>query len=247
MSSHEIPCTVGLVDNTNQDDDAAQPLANLVGSNVRELRQELGLTLSQVATELRSLGANWSTGWVGDIAAGRGKPSVEVVLLLSLALTQASEEHIISPQALLDAEGPVALTPKAVLKPESFNRLVSEGLSDLTLGDTVDGAERLQTAVGSASEIMGTVQRISGAPLTIGQYSTLYSSIGLSDQRAAKKLGLSEAEYLGWCRKLWGHVMSVEVAKRAPADATPQKKGRITRELLAELRTAIGAGHGHDS
>lgn len=68
----------------------------------------------------------------------------------------------------------------------------------------------------------------------------------LADKRNAKKLGLSEPEFCAWSVRLWRHLMSEETERRAPENATAQKKGRITRELMEEMREAVERERGND-
>lgn len=61
----------------------------------------------------------------------------------------------------------------------------------------------------------------------------------LAEQRAAKKLGLSPAELQHRAEDLWGWGLEDESAHRAGPGSTPQARGRVTRLLVGEIRTAI--------
>lgn len=59
-----------------------------------------------------------------------------------------------------------------------------------------------------------------------------------TDHKAMADLALlpkEEVVYRRLCIDLWGHLLSREVAERAEADASGQKRGAIARDLLAEL------------
>ncbi len=57
----------------------------------------------------------------------------------------------------------------------------------------------------------------------------------LSEQRAAIKFGLSPELFACVVKMRYGHYLDDEVAKRAGADASPQKRGRVTRKIFEEL------------
>ncbi|GAA4705867.1 hypothetical protein GCM10025781_26500 [Kocuria gwangalliensis] len=61
----------------------------------------------------------------------------------------------------------------------------------------------------------------------------------LAEQRAAKKLEIDPAELRHWASELWGRGLEDESARRAGPDSSPQARGRVTRLLVDEIRTAI--------
>ena len=56
------------------------------------------------------------------------------------------------------------------------------------------------------------------------------------------KLGMTDAEFLARSVQLWGRVLSAEVDARSDPGDSPQKRGRITRVLLDELREVARRG-----
>lgn len=67
---------------------------------------------------------------------------------------------------------------------------------------------------------------------------------GLDEQRVAKRLGVSGLALAAASVKLWGQSFADERDSRAGADANAQRRGRVSRELQAELREALT--HGDD-
>ncbi|CAN5349482.1 hypothetical protein BH09ACT8_BH09ACT8_30970 [soil metagenome] len=63
-----------------------------------------------------------------------------------------------------------------------------------------------------------------------------------SDERAIAKLGLSRSRAMTEMEQLWGQPLSAERDKRAGEDANAQRRGRVSRELIAELQEAIADG-----
>ncbi len=64
-----------------------------------------------------------------------------------------------------------------------------------------------------------------------------------ADYRMAKSLGLDLDRAAAEMGALWGKSFTAERDRRAGCDANPQKRGRISRELKAELQEAINRGN----
>jgi hypothetical protein len=66
---------------------------------------------------------------------------------------------------------------------------------------------------------------------------------GLTERRLAQHLKIEPKELVAVSFRLWRSTFSDERDRRAEPDATPQKRGRITRILRAELEAAFTDGH----
>lgn len=218
-------------------------IPQVVGVNLRAIRTEYGLTLNDVAKALRSFNLRWSTGRLGDIEAGRGSATVQMVLGLAMALSEACDVPI-SPLRLLRSDAPVALDGKfLVVKGDVFERLLkgeqhaiepgrdTPGPSEWEILERFDALLTQDHAPESA-----TVANATGEPALSPEWD-------LADSRAAKRLDMRDEDFQALCLDKWGHLLSVEVRQRADPSASPQKKGRITRQLLEELRAG---DHGDD-
>ncbi|MDT5370849.1 MAG: hypothetical protein QOC62_5280 [Mycobacterium sp.] len=64
-----------------------------------------------------------------------------------------------------------------------------------------------------------------------------------ADYRMAKSLGLDRDRAAFVMSRLWGRSFTAERDRRAGPDANPQKRGRIARELKAQLQEAINCGN----
>lgn len=237
VSSLEIQCTVETVDNVVKQYDFRdrRTIPQVVGTNLRSIRSEYGLTLNDVAKALRTYNLHWSTGRLGDIEAGRGSATVQMVLALSLALSEVCGVPI-SSLRLLASDAPVLLDGEHLaVKGEVFERLVKGEQSSIDFSTDRPGPteeELLERAFPSAYAAKK-------------QEDQLSVDWDLADSRAAKRLGMSDQAFQALCFRTWGHLLSVEVQQRADPDASPQKKGRITRELMKDLH-AEGGDDGDD-
>jgi hypothetical protein len=66
---------------------------------------------------------------------------------------------------------------------------------------------------------------------------------GLTEDRLAKRLGISRERLATLSFQLWRGTFSEERDRRAGHDANQQKRGRVSRELRAELEEALADGN----
>jgi hypothetical protein len=64
----------------------------------------------------------------------------------------------------------------------------------------------------------------------------------LTEDRLARRFGIERARLADISYLLWRSTFSEERDRRAGPDANQQKKGRISRELRAELEEALADG-----
>jgi hypothetical protein len=65
---------------------------------------------------------------------------------------------------------------------------------------------------------------------------------GLTEDRLARQIGVERARLADISHLLWQSTFSEERDRRAGPDANQQKKGRISREMRAELEKALADG-----
>lgn len=227
-------------------------VAQVVGANLARIRDKHGLTLEEIARYSHTYGLRWNTARVSRIDRGEGSLNLETALMLS-AILSAMTGQPVSVGALLETDEPVTLTPRATLKPNGAQILLSgEGATELDAALEEYGSIVSEQS-DEVDEIMGAYAGIvvPAVPevLSPDEAQTYFVEVinrTLSDERNARTLDLTDAEFSAWSVRLWGHLMSTETEKRAPEGATAQKKGRITRELMAEMREAVERGRGND-
>ena len=133
---------------------------------------------------------------------------------------------------LLDGRCDVLLAPELLIKRENWSRFLENGeIPDVTVKE---GPNTLL----SLNRAMEALRGPSSATLR----SLAEVDFALADQRAARKLSITKDEFIDLSLKLWGSLMSERTEELAtPADSA-QKKGRITRELIEEMRVALEEG-----
>lgn len=178
---------------------------------------------------------------------GEGAVTVDLLLFLAYLLTELLGE-VVRPADFLRSEDGIEIAPRATLKPGLAAQALEGGGGGLWTADLVEGDDHLDEALERVriryDGVNEVLRPVGMTPQTAEQLGEAHRAWSLSDERAARKLGLSQGRFTAWSIRLWGRLMSAEAELRSPAGATPQKKGRITRELLAELQEAMS--HGDD-
>ena len=92
--------------------------------------------------------------------------------------------------------------------------------------------------------VAATQRAARGDPFPSQWYEdTLLRRSGLTEQRLATRLGISHSRLADASFQLWHSTFSEERDRRAGVGANQQKKGRISRELRAELEKALADGN----
>jgi transcriptional regulator with XRE-family HTH domain len=221
-----------------QTDGVPEDFENALAAAIRRTREQTGRRQEDVAAEARAYGLAWTPATVAAIETGRRHVTAVELLLLPFVLTEAGEA--VELKELLAGMGRVALTPDA----------------------SVDGTLLAAVVSGQASDVVGhrgwdtprrrIARRAVSAAGALGQYASAYPNLRESDLSLAQQEAAGEAErhagYRFGCsaldvamaaRSLWGRSLSAERNARAEPDASPQARGRVTRQLLDELEPVL--------
>lgn len=226
-----------------EDRDAPPTIAEILGRTARALRGDRKLEL--VAYAAKSAGLNWGTGRIADLEGGRVSPTVPTLFALCQAFG-ALLDRPLSLAELFDGDGPVRLTGtdvtvelaelRAALSGETVNPGPALFIASMGLAGAV--AAHAQFADHGIEPPDVLTARLGEHPLA----QKVKQSMLEADHRMARSLGLDSDEAAIKMAILWGHSFTAERDRRAAADANPQKRGRISRELKADLKGAINRG-----
>lgn len=223
-------------------------LPQVIGKNVQRLRG--AHTLEEVATQGRSLGVRWSGGSVRAIEQGEFKATLETVALLALALDRLEPEGktargTITLRDLLDTDQPIALSTKYVTSTEQLLTFLGGGTS----GTVLDLKRMLAKMSEGAHEWVEEMESLNlpddsaGLLLRVEQAGPETAT----EQRLAKKIDVHVHELRSWSVHLWGKSFEDHRDEIAGPDSTPQKKGRVSRDLLEHIQAAMKTKqHGDD-
>ncbi|MFJ3958899.1 helix-turn-helix domain-containing protein [Arthrobacter sp. NPDC090010] len=218
-----------------------------IGENVKKLRADRGLTGEQLARRMRILGFTWTPSRVSELE--RGAKPVSLAEMIGLANCLSNRERGVR---LVDL----------VIGPEDLRLNGETHVEQTALEDFLRG-EPMTTDLSIFPEIKAKVQEgiLSfadkyksslaeytkfGGPDDFELWDEVASSAGVAEDKAARSLGITSSELLGAAAALWGRSLTAEREARSQNGMTAQARGRITRQLLDELRTHIGNCRGVD-
>ncbi len=206
------------------------------GRGARAIRQDAGATLTQVAKAARFYGLPWSTGKVGDFEAGRIPATLPTLLVVALALGDVVG-HPVSIAELFGKQGRVAVTDRLILDATKVRAALSGGAVVATVSDVTGERERLATALLNAASTEGWPRRL--ASVSVGRLRKVLADFSEADERMCKNIGVDHGLGIAAMAYLWSRSFSAERDRLAGADANAQKRGRISRELKAELQEVL--------
>lgn len=189
-------------------------LSEVIGINARRIRGTV--TTDVVATAARAAGLKWGTGRISELEQGKVNPTLPTLLGLCIALSSATGR----PVALTDlvrADGPVRINDALVMP--------GEVLAGALRGEPADQTPPAWEAVESL--VMDMAIRQAG---------------GETEQRWAQALGITGRRLMELSYEMWGRSFIAERDARAGDGANQQKRGRVARELKAEMRKRLDRG-----
>jgi transcriptional regulator with XRE-family HTH domain len=224
-------------------DDRVPTLDEVIGRAVKTLREQKKMAQDALARACRRKGLQWSRSSIAMLEAGRRSCSISELLIVASALG-APLRLIVSGECLPDRPETVMLT-----------------------ATTAANLAAISEALVSPSDRLGlrTAFRIGWE---IGQEMSAWSiESGDADQKAARQLGISTERLMSVAEPLWGRSLTAERERRVnegpfstddhralvstddhrvPSSTEDRQRalralrGHITRELLRELRAALG-------
>ncbi|MBF6545664.1 helix-turn-helix domain-containing protein [Nocardia brasiliensis] len=204
---------------TGDEREGPPTLAEVIGRNARRLRGDH--RAEAIGNAARQVGLKWSTGRVSDLEAGRIAPTLPTLIALAIAF------------------GDVLNRPVKLAEFTESDDLVqiNDGLAiPATLLSSALNGEAMPHHDDEADEYEGEPNPSEGGLIA--------AMSGETERRIAKTLGVDFKTLSRHSAGLWGNPFSVERDRRAGLYANAQKRGRISRELMNELKQSLAyAGH----
>lgn len=215
--------------------ETVRAIREVIGEQVRRLREEAGLRQDDLSRAARLYGLTWDRARIGDLERGEKALDAEELALVPVFLGVALGR----PVTLKD------LVPVDVL---------------IQLSPTTTGTGEAVLAV-YAAELVGGFVTAEGGELVPGVAATVVAMndngravVGIApddaEVKAARKLGVPPIRVAETALRLWGCSLSERrdrmVAERADAGSDPDRlraiRGRVTRVLVNEMEQAIRLG-----
>ncbi|MER6527654.1 helix-turn-helix transcriptional regulator [Streptomyces sp. NPDC001508] len=202
-------------------------VGEVVGENLRRLRQERRWTQDAAAREFAAVGLRWKRTHIAALESGR-RETVDVGTLVLLAA--AFEVPV---PELYQGSGDVLLTPRA-------------GAEDH--GVTATREQLRAWMSGEHSNLMIRGPQTAFAVLELSDHKTRPIPVE-ADRALAKRLGRNLRDVVNAAEGLWGRSLTEERDRRVAAELADlpigerqARQGHITRELSAALRKWIEGG-----
>lgn len=205
------------------------PIAQVIGANANRIRNDCGATLVEVAAAANILGTKWNSSTVSRIEKGRFDATPAMLVVLTWALDQVkhsaggSYTSVTMRDLLGGDDTSLEISPIAKMSSAQLIEFLGGGIASLVIGPAgkipVDSLWKMFERFGPPG---------STVPVVTDQ-----------DQRIARSMGIPVADLHDLSLKLWGRTLAAERDARGGESANAQKRGRITRELKAELRAVL--------
>jgi hypothetical protein len=212
-------------------------LAEIAGHNARELRlgaEPKKVSLNDFALALRPYGLRWSTGRVGDFEGGRAAANLATLIAVTAALGDILGRPVTLAE-LFAGKGDVQINPGYDVQLPKLRAVLS--------GQAVGGRTkpRARPQMVSQFSALGQMLETMEPDLALQRVALTFRE---SDARICKSLGVGLDDGAAAMAKLWSKTFTTERDRRAGPDANAQRRGRISRQLKAELQRELN--HGND-
>lgn len=198
-----------------------------VGSFLKRYRAEHGLTLDDVATASRRYGSGWTAAKIRDIEKGSGKAdSLTTILLLLASLNDLRKQHDLAGLTISDIFKDlqeVSIAESASLTAAQLMRALSG--KEVQLNEKLDSADQSILNLATSNEFQHERDLLEFFATHIPT---------ATEERAAKKIGVSARLYAYLCFASYGHTLDEEIERVAGENASPQKRGSATRSITEE-------------
>jgi transcriptional regulator with XRE-family HTH domain len=211
-------------------------LKDVIGRNLRRLREDQGLRQDEVAELARSVGLEWTQAVVTGIETGRRAVPIEELLLLQGPLD-------ISLPALLDpGDEPVVDLGGRPVKAQHL-RTMALGQPLVLALSREDGYAVGRIAARGWDRKLRTIARRYDIPEEPDKnWELKAASLGNAEQKAGRKFNVHPFEIVAASYDLWGHSLTQERDARVEQHGgrgERQARGHVTRGLLSELEAHI--------
>lgn len=223
-------------------EDREQSFREVVGENVRRIREAAGARQDDVAAAAREVGLSWTRSKVTALERGDKALDLAEAVLLAEAMGKVAG-HPVGVADLLAGDGAVRLSRVRVIHRESLRRFVDGAPVKVLVRDVPGGYEWAREAMAKLPAMLGRMVLLAGDDVSVESLRHAENVAGEAEERAGRTLGLTKMEVAYLSVGLWDRTLSEERDRRVgddvPAASRSAKRGRVTRQLIAELRVRL--------
>jgi transcriptional regulator with XRE-family HTH domain len=185
-------------------------LDEVLGAEIQRRRQAAGLKQDELALHLRRHGLDWGQATISAIEAGRRQVSLGELTMLASAFSERPVGGLLPADNIW-----VRIAPNVEAWLPAVRAWYGAPVEDIIYGPD--------------------------APASPFRATERVPAISQSDRKAARAMpGVSPARVSAAAIELWGRSLADERdARLGDPSATAQKRGRVTRQLIAELEPIL--------
>ncbi len=205
-------------------------MASAAGLGARSIRLAAGVTLTEVAKVARFYGLPWTSGKVGDFESGRVSASLPNLFAVAATLGDVCNRPV-ALSDLFPGDDMIVVNSEVSVEASRLREVLNGSAVHWEARDAL--AETL-TRVDEFLELPASVR-----PVDVDKLRAVTRDFSESDQRFSSSIGIGHPLATAAMAKLWGRTFVAERDARAGPDANAQKKGRVARELKAEMMAVL--------
>ena len=219
-----------------------QTLREVVGENVRRIREAVGARQDDVAAAARGWGLRWTRSKIAALERGEKALDLAEIVVLAQAMGEVAG-HPVAVADLLAGDGAVRLSSALVLHRGSLRRFVGGNPVEVLSGDIPGGPERVEAVMARMPAALARAAAMAGDDTSVALILHAEEHAGEAEERVARTLGVSKMDVAHLAVGLWGRTLAEERDQRVgddvPVASRSAKRGRATRQLVEELRARL--------
>ena len=219
-----------------------QTIREVVGENVRRIRDEAGARQDDVAMAARGVGLSWTRSKIAALERGEKALDLAEAVLLAEAMGRVSGRPV-GVADLLAGDGDVRLSRVRVLHRTSLRRFLDGDPVKVLVGDIPGGPERMREALAKLPAMFKRMELLAGPDVDMETIEHAETAVGEAEERAGRTLGVHKMDVVWLSVGLWDRTLSEErdhrVGDDVPLKSRSAKRGRVTRQLVEELRVRL--------
>jgi DNA-binding XRE family transcriptional regulator len=207
-------------------------MATVIARVSKAARIDAGLNLDQFATIARSHGLPWSTARMVAFERGRVSPTLPTLIALAATLADVTKQ----PFTLADlfaVEDRIEVNKTMTLPALKLRKILGGEPVALTISDTPDEGKQFRQALKEAMNLDSWPESL--REVHWGHVREVMSSFTEADLRVARSLEISRLMAAAAMYEKWKMSFTAKRDQEAKPGDNAQARGRISRELKAEL------------
>ena len=195
-----------------------------------------------MAAAARGVGLSWTRSKIAALERGEKALDLAEAVLLAEAMGKVSGRPV-GVADLLAGHGAVRLSREQALHRKALRRFLGGDPVQVRARDIPGGSARAVAALAKLPAAMERAGTMAGEETSVDLMRHAEQHAGDAEGRAGRTLGVSKMDVAYLAVGLWGRTLGEERDRRVGDDGPPAsrsaKRGRVTRQLVEELRVRL--------